>query len=90
MAADQLEASLGNFHTAKQISHGQAQNQFFELQNGFSNTEVSVQIRQLEAKIRDNQMIKQFIFTIVKTSIKAELAMFYHQILCSLPKSTSN
>ena len=76
MALDQLEASLGNFHMAKQASHEQAQNQFFELQNGFSNINFFVQKLQLEAEIRDKQMTKQLISTTVKTNSRSELAMF--------------
>ena len=89
MAAIQLEVSLGTFHLAQQALTEQAKNQFFELQSGFANTSNFSECRlHLEAKIRDDQMTKHLISTIVETSSRAELAMFYHQILCSPPKTT--
>ena len=87
-AADKLEASLWKFQMAQQVSQEQAENHFFDPKNGFSNDVFSVRKLQLEEKIRDSQITRQLISAIVETSSKAELAMFYHQILCSPPKTT--
>ena len=88
MAATQLEVSLEHVHLAQQALTEQAKNQFFDLQNGFTNTNFSKRRVHLEAKIRDNQITRHLISAIVKTSSRAELAMFYRQILCSPPKTT--
>ena len=73
---------------AQQASQEQAKNHFFDPTNGFSNDDFSVRKFQLEEKMRDSQIARQLISAIVETSSRAELAMFYHQILCSPPKTT--
>ena len=88
MAATQLEVSLERAHLAQQASTEQVKNQFFDIQNGFTNTNFSKRRLHLEAKIRDDQITRHLISAIVETSSCAELAMFYHQILCLPPKTT--